>query len=112
MHEKIKFEDLPAILSSFINKHQRDRSYLEIEGYEFEVLSIGNVVIPMKNINRLDDGAIQFYGETTITRRDPKSMVLTSNIPISFNGIAWFVEDIDGDENLFKMNLLNLSQIS
>lgn len=112
MREKTKLEDLSAILSSFIDKHQRNRSYLEIEGYEFEVLSIGNVVIPGKSITRLDNSAVQFYGEATITRRDPKSMVSTSNIPISFNGIAWFVEDIDGDENLFKMNLLNLSQTS
>lgn len=83
-----------------------------IEGYEFEVLSIRNVMIPHENINRLDDGAVQFYGEATISQRDPKSGVSTSNEKISFNGNAWFVEDRDGDENLFRMKLFNLSHAS
>ncbi|MDE6270044.1 MAG: hypothetical protein K2M12_04210 [Muribaculaceae bacterium] len=97
--------DVASVIAAFMNKHGADRRSLEIpEDYEFQVNGFSNVNVPLRSINILPDGAIQFNGTAEMRQTDCVSKII-SNVDVVFNGNAFFATDIPGDSCLMRVCL-------
>ena len=99
-----KPEELASQIAAFLNKHAADRSRILVADYPFDILGIDNVSVPNTSINVLPDETVQFNGKATIHQVDGPSEVRTKS-KITFHGVAFFAEDVQGDNNLLKVSL-------
>lgn len=83
---------------------------MPIDGYEFNVLNMSDIVVPESSINFLKDGAIQFNGSAVITKKDKASCIRTGGNSVTFHGVAFFVKDQEKDYYLRKICIDQLKQ--
>lgn len=99
-----KPEELASQIEVFLKKHAPDRRRVQSNDYAFEILGLDDIIIPSSSINVLPDEAVQFNGNATARQIDGTSKVITKS-KIMFHGVAFFAEDVQGDNNLLKVSL-------
>ncbi len=102
----ISEKEKASIIAAFLNKHGSDRTRLTISDYEFKVSAFYEISI--NSINQLPDEAIQFQGNSKISRTDRISGVSQSDVNVAFHGVAFTSTDKDGDEILYKVQIEQL----
>lgn len=102
-------KELATIIAAFLNKHGGNRKKLPISGYDFEVKGIYNIDISVKSISILPNESVQFYGSASVNQYDAASKV-TTDVKVNFNGVAFFVTDVQGDESLYHVSIDQMKQ--
>ena len=99
-----KPEELASQIEVFLKKHAPNRKRVQSNDYAFEILGLDDVAIPSPSINLLPDEAVQFNGDATARQIDSASKVITKS-KITFHGVAFFAEDVQGENNLLRVSL-------
>ena len=105
-------EYLAISIQAFINKMGNNREKLLIDrDYEFTVHGFTDVKVNPKSLYWLNDTTVSFNGEAIVIQSDSASDVHTKS-NVAFSGVAFFVEDIEHDNILYKIDLTNLKLIT
>ena len=101
--------ELVQIIASFLNKNGNNRKTISIDGYAFEINGIYDIDIPVKSINILPDGSVQFNGNARVLLQDPSSKI-SNDVKVIFCGVAFFVTDVHGDTCLLRVSIDQMKQ--
>ena len=108
-----KPQEFSSTIAAFLNKHARDRKFVLVNDYPFEVLRFDDTIINPDSIVEQPacDHFYNFNGTAIIERYDSISKVSQSGVKVYMNGVACCAIDRDDDEVLVKVDITLLREM-